>query len=77
MHTPGKVGYLLQIIRKNPGELIRLFAIALTTVKYRYLFRCVGKGTTVESRIRIINSPNVQVGDNCLLKEGIYFRAGI
>jgi acetyltransferase-like isoleucine patch superfamily enzyme len=76
MHTPHKLTYLLYILRHNPSELFRLLHIWLTTAKFRYFKRCVGKGTTVEPRTRIINSANVQVGNDCLLKEAIYIRAG-
>lgn len=77
MHTPGKLTYLLQILKQNPSGLFRLLAIALTTAKFRYVKRCVGRGTTVEPGTKIINSANVSVGKQCLLKEGIYIRAGI
>lgn len=76
MHTPNKFAYLIQILKTNPSELLRLFSIGLTTAKFRYIKRCVGQGTTVEPETKIINSANVQIGNNCLLKEAIYIRAG-
>lgn len=76
MHTPRKVTYLAYILKNNPAELLRLLSIGLTTAKFRYLKRCVGKGTTVEPGTKIINSANVQIGRDCLLKEAIYIRAG-
>lgn len=76
MHTPNKAAYLLHIIKTNPSELLRLFAVGVTTAKYRYIKRCVGKGTAVEPGTKMINSANVHIGKNCLLKEGIYLRAG-
>lgn len=76
MHIPHKTTYLLETIKANPSEVLRLFAVGFTTIKYRFFKRCVGKGTTVEPGTKIINSANVRVGQDCLLKEGIYLRAG-
>lgn len=53
-----------------------MLRIGLTTAKYRYLKRCIRKGTIVEPQTQIINSSNVQIGNHCLLKEGVYIRAG-
>jgi acetyltransferase-like isoleucine patch superfamily enzyme len=77
MHTPEKLAYLLLILKHDPAGLFRLVSIALTTARFRYVKRCVGQGTTVEPGIKIINSANVLVGKQCLLKEGVYIRAGI
>jgi acetyltransferase-like isoleucine patch superfamily enzyme len=76
MHTPDKFSYLLKMLKEDPAELIRLVSVGLTTLKFRYLKRCIGKGTTVEPQTQIINAANVQIGQNCLLKEAIYIRAG-
>ena len=76
MHIPNKAVYLIHILKTNPLELFRLISVGFTTVKFRYLIRCVGKGTTVEPRTKIINSANVRIGKNCLLKEATYLRAG-
>jgi acetyltransferase-like isoleucine patch superfamily enzyme len=76
MHTPHKLTYLIHIIKSNPSELLRLLSIGLTTAKFRYVKRCVGKGTTVEPGTKIIHSANVRVGNDCLLKEATYIRAG-
>lgn len=77
IHAPGKLTYLTYMLKNNPSELIRLVSIALTTAKFRFVKRCVGKGTTVEPGTKIIHSANVQIGNNCLLKEAIYIRAGM
>ncbi len=77
MHTPDKMAYLMQTLKTNPSELWRLLTIALTTARYRFLHRCVGKGTTVEPQTRIIHSANVRIGSDCLVKEGTYIRAGL
>ena len=76
MYTLDKWGYLLSVLRNNPSEMFRLLCVALTTAKYRYLKRCVGKGTLVEPGTKIINSARVQIGKDCLLKNSIYIRAG-
>jgi acetyltransferase-like isoleucine patch superfamily enzyme len=72
-----KFAYFTRIVKHNPSELFRLLRIGLTTIKYRYLRRCVGKGTVVGLRTEIINSANVHIGNHCLLQDGIYIRAGI
>lgn len=77
MHTPKKLNYLLQTLRRNPSEVLRLLSVGLTTAKFRYVKRCVGPGTTVEPQTKIINSANVRIGQGCLLKEAVYIRAGL
>lgn len=71
-----KFDYLLKILRRNPSELLRLLHIALTTAKYRYIKRCIGKGCIVGRWTQIVNSANVQIGDYCLFQDGVYIRAG-
>jgi acetyltransferase-like isoleucine patch superfamily enzyme len=76
VYTLDKFTYLVRVIKTNPSELCRLLHIGLTTAKYRYIKRCVGKGTIVGVRTEIINSANVSIGDGCLLQDAIYIRAG-
>jgi acetyltransferase-like isoleucine patch superfamily enzyme len=76
MRHINKLMYFIHILTKNPWDLFRLFNVGITTIKFRYLIRCVGKGTIVEPNLRIINSANVLIGNHCLLKENIYLRAG-
>jgi acetyltransferase-like isoleucine patch superfamily enzyme len=76
MYTLDKAGYLLKIIRSDPFELLRLFSIGLNTARYRYLQRCVGKGTVVGRHTEIINASRVKIGRGCLLQDAIYLRAG-
>ena len=76
MYTLDKLTYLKRVIKTNPSELWRLFRIGVTTAKYRYIKRCVGKGTIVGVRTEIINSANVHIGAECLLQDAIYLRAG-
>jgi acetyltransferase-like isoleucine patch superfamily enzyme len=71
-----KSSYFLQILKENPFELLRMFDIMLTTAKYRYLRRCIGKGTVVGTKTEIVNSNNVEIGKDCLLQDGVYIRAG-
>jgi acetyltransferase-like isoleucine patch superfamily enzyme len=68
--------YLSRILKTNPFELWRILMIALTTAKYRYLLRCIGKGTVVGVRTEIVNSNNVKIGRDCLLQDAVYLRAG-
>jgi acetyltransferase-like isoleucine patch superfamily enzyme len=76
MYTLDKAAYFVSIVKTNPSELLRLFRIGLTTAKFRYVKRCVGKGTVVGTRTEIINSANVHIGRGCLLQDAIYIRAG-
>jgi len=76
MYTLNKFSYFVRVLKSNPSELLRLFRIALTTAKFRYVKRCVGKGTVVGTRTEIINSANVHIGDGCLLQDAVYIRAG-
>jgi acetyltransferase-like isoleucine patch superfamily enzyme len=76
MYTLDKFTYLVRVIKINPFELCRLLCIGLTTAKYRYIKRCIGKGTIVGVRTDIINSANVRIGNDCLLQDAIYMRAG-
>jgi len=71
-----KKKYLLSVLKHNPSELINLFRTALTTLKFRYIKRCVGKGTIVREKTRMINSANIKIGEGCLIRDSVYFRAG-
>jgi acetyltransferase-like isoleucine patch superfamily enzyme len=68
--------YFSRILKTNPFELWRILMIALNTAKYRYLLRCIGKGTVVGVRTEIVNSANVKIGRDCLLQDAVYIRAG-
>jgi acetyltransferase-like isoleucine patch superfamily enzyme len=68
--------YLLSILKSNPGEIFEILSSLLTTFKYRYIKRCIGKGTIVRSKTRIINSGNVRIADGCILQSDVYIRAG-
>ncbi len=76
MYKLDKLKYLGSVLRTNPTEVFRLLSIALTTAKYRYIRRCVGRGTIVGTRTEIINSANVRIGERCLLQDAVYIRAG-
>jgi acetyltransferase-like isoleucine patch superfamily enzyme len=71
-----KTDYLLKILKSNPSEILRVLHVGLTTIKYRYVKRCVGKGSIVGRWTEIVNSANVQIGENCLFQDGVYMRAG-
>ncbi len=76
MHNLDKVNYLVRVITHNPSELLRLLIIVLTTAKYRYFKRCIGRGTVVGPGTQIVNSANVQIGNDCLLQDSVFIRAG-
>ena len=72
-----KSSYFLHIIKNDPFELFRLLSTVLTTAKFRFLKRCIGKGTIVGPRTEIINAANVYIGEDCLIQDAVYIRAGI
>jgi acetyltransferase-like isoleucine patch superfamily enzyme len=76
MGTLRKATSFLHIIKTNPSELWRVLRIGLASARYRYLTRCVGRGTVVGVRTQIINSANVRIGRDCLLQDDIYLRVG-
>lgn len=76
-HLPRKLNYITQILFKNPSEIVRLVRVALTSFKYRYLYRCTGRKTVVGERTVFINSANISVGEDCLIQDRVYFRAGL
>lgn len=76
MYTLDKAGYLLKVLKADPFELLRLFSMGLNTARYRYLQKCVGKGTIVGRHTEIINASRVRIGRECLLQDAIYLRAG-
>lgn len=71
-----KKAYLFSVLKRNPGEIFELLDTVWTTVKYRYIKRCIGKGTVIRGRTRIINSANVRISNSCLLQDNVYIRAG-
>jgi acetyltransferase-like isoleucine patch superfamily enzyme len=76
METRQKATSLLRVITTNPSEFWRVLRIGLASARYRYLTRCVGRGTVVGVRTQIINAANVRIGQDCVLQDDIYLRAG-
>jgi acetyltransferase-like isoleucine patch superfamily enzyme len=76
-HVPHKFQHFLSLIKTDPFELLRLIRVGITTIKFRYIKRCVGKGTIVGPRTEIINAANVHIGRGCLLQDSVYIRAGV
>lgn len=71
-----KIDYIKKAFQKDPLDLLRVAHIAATTWWYRYVRRCVGKGTIVSRWVQIVNPANVRIGENCLFQDGVYMRAG-
>ncbi len=71
-----KFNYVSKLLRSNPLELLRILHVGWSTAKYRYIKRCVGKGTIVGRWVEIVNASNVQIGEECLFQDGVYMRAG-
>jgi len=76
-HLPRKLNYIIQIVLKNPSEIVRLLRVALASFKFRYLYRCTGRKTVVGERTVFINSANIRIGEGCLIQDRVYFRAGL
>jgi acetyltransferase-like isoleucine patch superfamily enzyme len=76
MYRLQKLRYLARVLRENPSELVRLLSVGGTTLKYRYLKGCVGRGTIVGPGTKIINSARVRIGRSCLIQDSVYIRAG-
>ncbi len=76
MHELDKRRYMLELLRRDPSEILRIASHALATFKFRYLKRCVGPGTVVGPKVEMVNAANIRVGRDCLFQEHIYMRAG-
>jgi len=71
-----KRGYFLSVLRNDPAELLNLARAACTTFFFRFVRRCVGKGTIVREKTRMINGSNITIGAGCLVRDSVYLRAG-
>lgn len=71
-----KSAHLIKVAKNDPFELGRLLSLAITTAKYRYLFRCIGKGTVIGPHTEIINASRVNIGKGCWFQDFVYIRAG-
>lgn len=68
--------YLSEVLKHNQSELLNLFRAAVTTLKFRFIKKCVGSGTIVREKTRMINSANIRFGQGCLVRDSVYLRAG-
>jgi acetyltransferase-like isoleucine patch superfamily enzyme len=76
MHELDKFRYISRVILRDPGELLNLARHAWTTLWFRYVRRCVGKGTVVGPHTRMINCANIRIGEHSWLLDMVYIRAG-
>ncbi|MCP4422880.1 MAG: acyltransferase [Chloroflexi bacterium] len=76
-HVPQTKRRLIRLLKTDPFEIWRLFRVAITTAKYRYVKRCAGKGTIIGPGTEIVNAANVSIGKGCLLQDSVYIRAGV
>jgi acetyltransferase-like isoleucine patch superfamily enzyme len=76
MYDLDKSWYLGRVLWRDPSELLNLARYALATFWYRYVRRCVGKGSVVGPQVRMINCANIRFGERCLLQDMVYVRAG-
>jgi acetyltransferase-like isoleucine patch superfamily enzyme len=71
-----KIDYIKKVLKSDPFDLLRVAHVGLTTFHYRFIRRCVGKGTIVSRWVQIVNPANVHIGEHCLFQDGVYMRAG-
>jgi acetyltransferase-like isoleucine patch superfamily enzyme len=76
MHELDKSRYLTRVILRDPGELLNLAHHAWTTFWFRYVRRCIGKGTVVGPHTRMVNCANIRIGEQSWLLDMVYIRAG-
>jgi len=69
--------YVLEVVKKNPGEIAEVLLSMGTTFKYRVVKRCIGRKSIVRNRTRIVNTANVTIGEDCILQDHVYIRAGM
>jgi len=72
-----KKTHIVELFKTNPLEWLHVFATVLKTFEYRYIKRCVGKGTVVGKKTDIINFSRVRIGSHCLIQDNVYMRAGL
>ena len=65
-----------RFLKQHPFEWIGLARSVWSSVKFRYLLRCAGRGTIVGHDTQIINFSNVRIGSGCLIQDNVYMRAG-
>jgi len=75
-HLPNKLSYVLGTILGDPGELLRFIATGWATFKFRFIRRCAGAGTVIGESCTFINANNIHIGENCLVQDRVYIRAG-
>ena len=71
-----KRDYIVTVLKKNPIEIFEILSSVLTTLKFRFIKPCIGKKSIIRRKTQIINYKNVKIGDNCILQDFIYIRAG-
>lgn len=76
MYELDKSGYLGRVILRDPSELLNLARYAWATLWFRHVRRCVGRGSVVGPHTRLINCANIRFGEECLLQDMVYIRAG-
>jgi acetyltransferase-like isoleucine patch superfamily enzyme len=69
--------YIIRVLKTNPGSIFEIIDSVITTVKFRYIKHCIGRNTIIRRRTEIINYANVRIGEESILQDFVYIRAGV
>lgn len=72
-----KVDRFKRMLKSNPLNWVQIFRIVLSTLKSRFLYRCIGKNTIVGTQVSFINFSNIKIGSDSLVLDHVYMRAGL
>ena len=67
---------IAQLRSQHPLELIDVARTVLTTLKFRYIFKCAANNAIVGFNSKIINFSRVSIGKGCFIQDHVYLRAG-
>ena len=72
-----KMEYFQAVLKHDRMELLSLARTLVATAYYRYVRRCIGRGTIVREGSQLFNCANIKIGNDCLLQGSVYLRAGV
>ena len=72
-----KMEYFQAVLKHDRMELLSLARTLVATAYYRYVRRCIGRGTIVREGSKLFNCANIKIGNGCLLQGSVYLRAGV
>lgn len=69
--------YLKKLLSKNPLAMLGYGFTIISTLKYRWIFKCVGRKTVVGFNTVLNHPSNIQIGSHCLILDNVYVRTGM